>query len=221
MPAGLQASPALPGGPVHRADRAVLNLYHITDPVQFFNKQAICGQCRRRRPRLGADTTGTTASTGSGEQRRSQHDARARRHQSDRSVLSADAFPVRRSPKFVLERSFTPRTNGILSSFIVARRWILAHYGQLVVYDVPDVHVPSPCQAATAIESDPVHQQGCSRCSTSAAPRSTRHRAAPTDRQLDLVRAPDSRARARSQTFPRYRFVAASLGDRQFWPSTC
>ena len=41
MPAGLQDALALPGGHLQARRPSSYTLYHITDPVQFFNKQAI------------------------------------------------------------------------------------------------------------------------------------------------------------------------------------
>ena len=209
---GLQAHLRYPED-VFRAQTDQFNLYHITDPVQFFNKQGIWEVAAS--PDIGtADNTGTTAPASGGNNGGRNNTLAAGTNPIDPLYLSLQ-LPKEAQPEFVLERSFTPRTNANLISFMVARS-DPAHYGQMVVYNVPDANVPSPAQAASAIESNPQISKAFSLLGTGG---STLDKGTvqliPMGDTLLYVR-PILVTGSSSQTFPRFQYVAVSVGDQQY-----
>ena len=126
----------------------------------------------RAEPGAAATTAATTPTTGAGQQRRAEHDARGGRT-ADRSAVPDDAAAGRQQgQEFVLQRPFVPAAKANqLSSFMIARK-DGENYGKLVSYEIPTTDVaPSPAQAGDA-RSSPIRRSArSSRCSTSAAPR--------------------------------------------------
>jgi uncharacterized membrane protein (UPF0182 family) len=189
-------------------------LYHITDPVQFFNKQAIWDVATT--PEAAGTATATTSPGGGSNGGRN-------------TTLAAGTSPIdpiyltmqlpgqigqQVGQEFVLERSFTPRnTNGILSSFVFARS-DPGHYGQIVLYNLTNTTAPSPSQAATAILSDQFIStqftllgQGGSAVLPGAV------QLIPVGNTVLYFR-PIWLVGEGSSTFPRFKFVAAALGSR-------
>jgi uncharacterized membrane protein (UPF0182 family) len=189
-------------------------LYHITDPVQFFNKQAIWDVSTT--PEAVGTNTATTAAGGGNNGGRS-------------TTLAAGTSPIdpiyltmqlpgqigqQTGQEFVLERSFTPRnTNGILSSFVFARS-DPGHYGQIVLYNVTNTQAPSPSQAATAILSDQfISQQFTLLGQGGSAVLPGAVQLIPVGNTVVYFR-PIWLVGEGSSTFPRFKFVAAALGGR-------
>jgi uncharacterized protein len=191
------------------------SLYHITDPVQFFNKQAIWDVATK--PEAVTDTSGTTAPAGAGNNGGRSTTLAAGTSPIDPIYLTMQLpgdIGAQAKQEFVLERSFTPRSKtGILSSFIFARS-DPGHYGQIVLYNVTNTNAPSPSQAATAILSDQFISsqftllgQGGSSVLPGAV------QLIPVGNAVLYIR-PIWLVGEGSSTFPRFKFVAAALGDR-------
>ena len=131
-------------------------LYHITDPVQYFNKQAIWDIAPSPDTSSAAPVASAVASGNNGGRNTTLPSAGSPIKPLYLTMgLPKDAGQQGPSPQqFLLERSFTPRLKGgILSAFVFAQS-DGADYGKLVVYEVPDTAAPSPAQAATLIQSD-------------------------------------------------------------------
>ena len=94
----------------------------------------------------------------------------------------------------MLERPFVPRSKANqLSSFLVARN-DPAHYGQLVLYQMPtDSVAPSPSRAASLIEANPVISKQFSLLDQRGSSVIRGHAQLVPDRQLDLLRPADLR----------------------------
>ena len=213
MPAGLQDHFRYPED-VFKAQTEVYTTYHITDPVQFFNKQAIW------------DITQTPAAS-TVTAPASPNDNSAGGGNGRSTTLPASTAPIAPlyltmkippplggGQEFVLERSFTPRRKGgILSAFVFARS-DPAHYGQIVVYQLPTTAAPSPSQAASAIESDQFVSSQFTLLSSAGS--------SVLRGDVQLIPIGDTILYIRpiwvlgegSSTFPRYKFTAAALGNR-------
>ncbi len=190
-------------------------LYHITDPVQFFNKQAIWDIATT--PEAAGAATATTSPVAGSNGGRS-------------TTLAAGTSPIdpiylsmqlpgqigqqAGGQEFVIERSFTPRnTNGILSSFVFARS-DPGHYGQIVLYNVTNTSAPSPSQAATAILSDQfISSQFTLLGQGGSAVLPGEVQLIPVGNTVLYFR-PIWLVGEGSSTFPRFKFVAAALGSR-------
>jgi uncharacterized membrane protein (UPF0182 family) len=123
-------------------------------------------------------------------------------------------LPGEKGQEFVLQRSFTPRgKGGILRAFVFART-DGDNYGKMVVHEVADPSAQSPGQAATLIESD---QFIGSRFTLLDQAKSHVIRG---DVQLIpiggavLYLRPIWILGEGTQTFPRFSFVAAAVGDQ-------
>ena len=216
MPADLRAHMRYPED-IFSAQTEQYALYHITDPVQYFNKQAIWDvapspDTSSAAPVASAVATGnnggrntTLASVGQPDRAAVPHARRCRR---------TPARRPRRRQQFLLERSFTPRLKGgILSAFVFAQS-DGDNYGKLVVYEVPNTSAPSPGQAATLIQSDQFISSQFTLLGSSGS------RVIQGDVQLMPIG--DSIMYVRpvwilgegSSTFPRYKFVAAAVDQR-------
>jgi hypothetical protein len=194
-----------------RAQTEQFALYHITDPVQFFNKQDIWDVTPT------PDTPSTSPITiaprqGGGDGGRNT--TLPASGSPSRPLYLTMQLPGEEQEEFALQRSFTPRRkSGILSSFIFARN-DGEHYGQLVVYSVADAQAPSSHKAASAIESD---QFISSRFSLLDQRGSTVEKG-----EVQLLPIGDAVLYVRpiwitgesGQPYPRYRFTAAVSGDR-------
>jgi hypothetical protein len=189
-------------------------LYHITDPVQYFNKQAIWDVA----PSPDASSAAPVASAVAGNGGRN-------------TTLPPAGSPIKPlyltlglpkasgqkgpSPgQFVLERSFTPRLKGaILSAFMFAQS-DGDNYGKLIVYEVPNTNAPSPGQAATLIQSDQfISSQFTLLGSSGSHVIQGDVQLLPIGNAIMYVR-PIWILGEGSSTFPRYKFVAAALDQR-------
>jgi uncharacterized membrane protein (UPF0182 family) len=115
--------------------------------------------------------------------------------------------------EFVLVRSFTPRRKANLAAFIIARN-DPEHYGELVLYETNDSSALSPAQAASSIESD--------QFISSQFTLLNQQQSQVLRGDVQLLPIGDTIVYIRpvwvegesSQTFPRYKFVAAVVGER-------
>jgi uncharacterized membrane protein (UPF0182 family) len=186
-------------------------LYHITDPVQYFNKQDIWDIAGNSD---SASTTNATVQPQNGNNGGRNTTLSASNIQSDPLYLRMQ-LPGESNAEFTLQRSFTPRRkSGILSSFMVARM-DGNNYGKLMSYSVSDPQAPSSFKAQGAIESDQfissqftLLDQGGSRVEKGDV------QLLPVGNTVLYVRPIWITAKSASQEFPRYRFVAAVAGDR-------
>jgi hypothetical protein len=194
-----------------RAQTEQLTLYHMTQPRAFFQKQALWDVAPDPREAVQPVTTDTTAAGNDGGRN---------------TTLAADTNPIEplyltmqlpgeEGQEFVMVRPFVPRrkTNQ-LSGFLVARS-DPEHYGELVLYEVPDARqAPSPANAASQIEST---QEIAGLFTLLDQRGSTLVRG-----NMQLVPIGSSIVYARpvyvlgtgQGTFPRLRFVTLSYGDR-------
>jgi uncharacterized membrane protein (UPF0182 family) len=190
-------------------------LYHITDPVQYFNKQDIWDVAPLPND---ADSSGAPAAT---------NPAPAGNNGGRNTTLPQSGSPSpplyltlqvpgTNSQQFVLERAFTPRRkNGILSSFMMALN-DGDNYGKLALFTVADASAPSSSKAASAIESDQFISsqftllgQGGSAVERGAV------QLIPVGNTVLYIRPIwITGGQNASQEYPRYRFIAAVTGDR-------
>ena len=186
-------------------------LYHITDPVQYFNKQDIWDLATT--PDTADDTSAATAAPQQGSNGGRNTTLPASNSPADPLYLSMQ-LPGAKQREFTLERAFTPRRKtGILSSFMIARN-DGANYGQLMLYSISDQSASSAAKAASAIESDQFISsqftllgQGGSKVEQGEV------QLIPVGSTVMYVR-PIWITGQSSQPYPRYRFVAAVVGDR-------
>ena len=145
MPRGLRDHFRYPED-IFNAQTEQYTLYHMTDPVQFFKKQAHLGrraEPRHRRARRRSRRAAAAAATTAGATRRSPPSG----NPIDPLYLTMQLPGRARSQEFVLQRSFTPRRkSGILSAFIVRAQSTATTTGSSIVYEVPDTSAPSPCR---------------------------------------------------------------------------
>jgi uncharacterized membrane protein (UPF0182 family) len=209
MPPGLREHWRYPED-IFRAQTEQLALYHITDPVEFFNKQAIWDIA----PKPEAEgTTGTTAAPNQGNDGGRSNTLAAGDDPSVPLYVTMQ-LPGESSQEFVLQRSFTPRgKGGILSAFAFARI-DGDNYGKIVVHEVADPEAKSPAQAATDIESDQFIGQQFTLLD--------QERSALVRGETQLIPIGDAVLYLRpiwivgegAQTFPRFSFVAGAAGER-------
>ena len=191
-------------------------LYHITDPVQYFNKQAIWDIAPSPDTSSAAPVASAVAGANNGGRNTTLLPSGSPINPLY-LTLALPKAPDQQTPspqEFVLGRSFTPRLKGgILSAFVFARS-DGANYGKLVVYEVPNTSAPSPSQAATLIQSD----QFISSQFTLLGSQGSRV----IQGDVQLLPIGDAIMYVRpvwilgegSTTFPRYEFVAAAVGQR-------
>jgi uncharacterized membrane protein (UPF0182 family) len=190
-------------------------LYHITDPVQYFNKQAIWDVAPSPDTSSAAPVASAVASGNNGGRN---------------TTLAASGSPIDPlyltmalpqeagkppSPQqFLLERSFTPRLKGgILSAFVFAES-DGDNYGKLVLYQVPNTSAPSPGQAATLIQSDQfISSQFTLLGSQGSRVIQGNVQLIPIGNAIMYVR-PVWILGEGTTTFPRYLAVAAAVGNR-------
>jgi hypothetical protein len=186
-------------------------LYHITDPVQYFNKQDIWDVTTAPETATTAAVPTTASQSGSNGGRNTT--LAATTGASDPLYLTMQ-LPGETREEFVLQRSFTPRRkSGILSSFIMARN-DGENYGKLVVYNVANPDARSTVVAATAIESDEfISSQFTLIGQRGASVERGAVQLIPIGNTVLYVR-PIWVTGEGGQPYPRYRFVAAVVGDR-------
>ncbi len=190
-------------------------LYHITDPVQYFNKQAIWDVAPSPDTSSAAPVASAVASGNNGGRN---------------TTLAASGSPIdplyltmalpqeagkpAQPQQFLLERSFTPRLKGgILSAFVFAQS-DGDNYGKLVLYQVPNTSAPSPGQAATLIQSDQfISSQFTLLGSQGSRVIQGNVQLIPIGNAIMYVR-PVWILGEGSTTFPRYLAVAAAVGQR-------
>jgi uncharacterized membrane protein (UPF0182 family) len=190
-------------------------LYHITDPVQYFNKQSIWDVAPSPDTSSAAAVAAAVQSGSNGGRN---------------TTLPATGSPIDplyltmalpqqdgKAPgdqQFLLQRSFTPRSKGaILSAFMFAES-DGNNYGKLVLYQVPDATAPSPGQAASLIQADPfISGQFTLLGSTGSRVITGNVQLIPVGNAIVYVR-PVWILGNGSATFPRFLGVAAALGQR-------
>jgi len=127
--------------------------YHMTDPLQFFQKAALWDVA----PAPGAsDTTATTIAGANGGNNGGRNSTLAATGTPIDPLYLMMSLPGESTQQFLLERPFVPRAKGNqLSAFMMAGN-DGANYGKLTLFQVPDNSVaPSPFRASTLIEADP------------------------------------------------------------------
>lgn len=214
MPADLRAHMRYPED-IFSAQTEQYALYHITDPVQYFNKQAIWDVAPTPDVSSAAPVASAVAGANSGGRNTTLLPAGSP-IKPLYLTLGLPKTPDQKttSPEqFVLERSFTPRQKGgILSAFVFAQS-DGADYGKLVVYEVPDINAPSPGQAATLIQSDQFISSEFTLLGSAGS------RVIQGDVQLLPIGNAIMYVRPiwilgeGNTTFPRYEFVAAAVGQ--------
>jgi uncharacterized membrane protein (UPF0182 family) len=208
MPPGLQAHWRYPED-IFETQTEQYTQYHITDPVQFYNKQNIWDLAPSPE---SIENTGTTVASVAGNNG-GRNDTLAATGNPISPLYLSMQLPGSSQQEFVLQREFTPRRAANLSAFIFARNDGL-NYGKIVVYDVSDPTVPSPAQAATSISSDQLISKEFTLLGTGGS--------TVTTGDVQLISVGGSLIYIRpiwvtgngSQTFPRYKFVAAALGQQ-------
>jgi uncharacterized membrane protein (UPF0182 family) len=215
MPADLRAHMRYPED-IFSAQTEQYALYHITDPVQYFNKQAIWDIAPSPDTSSAAPVASAVANANNGGRNTTLLPSGSPINPLY-LTLALPRAPDQKTPspeEFVLGRAFTPRLKGgILSAFVFGRS-DGENYGKLVVYEVPNTAAPSPSQAATLIQSD----QFISSQFTLLGSQGSRV----IQGDVQLLPIGDAIMYVRpvwilgegSTTFPRYEFVAAAVGQR-------
>jgi uncharacterized membrane protein (UPF0182 family) len=190
-------------------------LYHITDPVQYFNKQAIWDVAPSPDTSSAAAVAAAVQSGSNG----GRNTTLAPTGSPIDPLYLTMALPQEEgkppsAQQFLLERPFTPRSKGgILSAFMFAQS-DAKDYGKLVVYQVPDPIAPSPGQAASLIQSDQFISSQFTLLGTQGSRVIQGNvQLIPVGNSIVYVR-PVWILGAGSNTFPRYLAVAAALGNR-------
>jgi uncharacterized membrane protein (UPF0182 family) len=208
MPEGLRAHWRYPED-IFRAQTEQYSIYHITDPVQFYNKQNIWEVAPN--PESGDNTSVTTAPAVSGNNGGRNNTLATSGPAIDPLYMTLQ-LPGEKDPEFVLEREFVPRNAANLTSFVFART-DGANYGKLSVYNVSDSTVPSPAQAATLIASDPTISKEITLLGTGGSQvQLGQVQMIPVGGAIVYVR-PMWVVGIGSQTFPRYQFVTVASGN--------
>jgi uncharacterized membrane protein (UPF0182 family) len=209
MPAGLKEHWRYPED-LFRAQTEQYTLYHMTDPRQFFNKQFLWDVAPD--PEALEDVTPTSESGGGSDGGRSN--TLAASNNPIAPLYLTMQIPGGTGQEFVLSRPFIPRGKpNQLSSFMMART-DGDNYGKLVSYEVPQNRVvPSPTRAATNIKSEP---QISREFTLLGQQRSTVEPGAvqliPMGNAVVYVQPIYVKGQGRG-TYPRLRFVTASLGE--------
>lgn len=191
-------------------------LYHITDPVQYFNKQAIWDVAPSPDTSSAAAVAAAVQSGGSNGGRNTTLPPTG--SPIDPLYLTMSLPQEQGKPpnpqQFLLQRSYTPRAKGaILSAFMFAES-DGNDYGKLVLYQVPNPNAPSAAQAASLIQSDQFISSQFTLLGTQGSRVIQGNvQLVPVGNAIVYVR-PVWILGAGSQTFPRYLAVAAALGNR-------
>ncbi|GIU88869.1 MAG: UPF0182 protein [Acidimicrobiia bacterium] len=151
MPEGLQEHWRYPED-LFRAQTEHFALYHMTDVETFFRKLRIWDIAPAPEAEATVQPAPTTTVRGNAGGRNTTLAA------TDRPIAPlylTMQLPGERGQEFVLSRPFVPRGKANqLASFMVARS-DPEHYGELVVYRIPDDRTaPSPARAASTINTD-------------------------------------------------------------------
>jgi uncharacterized membrane protein (UPF0182 family) len=213
MPEALQEHWRYPED-IFKAQTEQYSQYHVTDPVQYFQQQDLWDITP------SPDASGTPAPAAAAQQVNQGNDGGrsttlAATDNPIPPIYLAMQLPDEDGQEFVLQRSFTPRSKGgILSAFMVARS-DPENYGKLVVYDSGESSsAPSPAQAATSIEADQfIAQQFTLLDQRSSNVERGEVQLIPIGDTIVYIR-PIWITGGTGSTFPRYRFIAASLGEQ-------
>ena len=155
MPEGLRAHWRYPED-LFRAQTEQFTLYHMTDANDFFRKQFLWDIATRPERAATAQTTPTTASGSDG----GRNTTLAASDSPIEPLYLMLQLPGEQQAEYVLMRPFIPRGRANQLSAFMAARMDGDNYGKLMSYEIPANEVaPSPAQAATQIESDPVISQ--------------------------------------------------------------
>jgi uncharacterized protein len=215
MPAGLRAHMRYPED-IFSAQTEQFALYHITDPVQYFNKQAIWDVAPSPDTSSAAPVASAVVNGNNGGRNTTLAGAGSPIDPLYLTMaLPPDSGKTATNPQqFVLERSFTPRLKGgILSAFVFAQS-DGDNYGKLVLYQVPNTAAPSPGQAATLIQSDQfISGQFTLLGSAGSRVIQGNVQLIPIGNAIMYLR-PIWILGEGTSTFPRYEFVAAAVGQR-------
>ena len=211
MPSGLQAHWRYPTD-IFDTQTEQLALYHMTDPLQFFQKAALWDVA----PSPDASSTAATATAA----------PVAGDNGGRNSTLSGSGSPIdplyltmqlpgESGQEFVLERPFVPiRKANQLSSFVVARQ-DGSNYGKLILYQAPDQsNAVSPARAASLIEADPTISAKFSlldQLGSKVVRGATQ--LIPIDNSIVYVR-PIYVEGAGTQPLPRWNYVAVTYGEQ-------
>jgi hypothetical protein len=214
MPPDLRAHMRYPED-IFSAQTEQYALYHITDPVQYFNKQAIWDVAPSP-DTSSAVAVATAVASGNNGGRNTTLAASGSPIDPLYLTMALPQDPGKppSQQEFLLERSFTPRLKGgILSAFAFAQS-DGANYGKLVLYQVPDTSAPSPGQAATLIQSDQfISSQFTLLGSQGSKVIQGNVQLIPIGNAIMYVR-PVWILGEGTTTFPRYLAVAAAVGQR-------
>jgi uncharacterized membrane protein (UPF0182 family) len=187
--------------------------YHMTNPQQFFQKATLWDVAPN--PDSEGTTTAATGVTPAGDNGGRNTTLASTGNAIDPLYLMMHLPGKEPGQEFILERPFVPRSKtNQLSSFMVARN-DPAHYGQLVLYQMPsDSVAPSPSKAASLIEADPViskqfsllDQRGSSVIRGAA-------QLVPIDNSIFYVRPIFVKGKG-AGSFPRWNYVAVTYGEK-------
>ena len=214
MPADLRAHMRYPED-IFSAQTEQYALYHITDPVQYFNKQAIWDVAPSPDTSSAAPVASAVVNGNNGGRNTTLAGAGSPIDPLYLTMaLPQESGKPASSQQFLLERSFTPRLKGgILSAFVFAQS-DGDNYGKLVLYQVPNTSAPSPAQAATLIQSDQfISSQFTLLGSAGSRVIQGNVQLIPVGNAIMYVR-PVWILGEGTTTFPRYEFVAAAVGQR-------
>jgi uncharacterized protein len=212
MPRGLQDHWRYPED-IFDAQTEQYTLYHMTDPTEFFRKQDLWDIAPAPDISATGVVTNTTAIAGNNGGRNTTLAASGTPINSLYLTMQLPGKDGAAGQEFLLTRSFTPRRKANLASFIMARN-DPRHYGQIVLFSTENSSALSPAQAASSIESDPIISQEFTLLNQQQS------KVIRGDVQLIPIGSTIMYVRPiwvegeSSQTYPRYRFVAAVVGDR-------
>jgi uncharacterized membrane protein (UPF0182 family) len=215
MPPDLQAHMRYPED-IFAAQTEQFALYHITDPVQYFNKQAIWDVAPS--PDTSSAQAVATAVAPSGSNGGRNTTLAPTGSPIDplylTMALPQQAGKPASDQQFLLERSFTPRSkSAILSAFMFAGS-DANDYGKLSLYQVADPNAPSPAQAASLIQSDQFISSEFTLLGTQGSRVIQGNvQLIPVGNAIMYVR-PVWILGSSSATFPRYLAVAVASGNR-------
>jgi hypothetical protein len=206
MPRGLQDHWRYPED-LFRAQTEQYSLYHMTDADDFFRRQALWDVAPSPEA-TGPVSPATTRAAGRDTTLEASGNPIA-------PLYLTMALPGEETQEFVLVRPYVPRRKANqLSAFMVARN-DGDHYGELVVYELPENRVaPSPARAGTAIESTQAVSEQFTLLSRAGS--------SVLRGDVQLIPLGDAIVYVRpiyvlgegESTFPRLRFVAVTYGER-------
>jgi len=149
MPAGLRDHWRYPED-LFRAQTEHYTQYHMTDPDEFYRKQALWDIAPTPESQV-AETTATTRAGNDG----GRNTALPPSGSPSPPLYLTLQLPGNEGQEFVLTRSFVPRAKPNQLSAFIAARSDGANYGNLIVYELPaNLVAPSPARAGSVIQSE-------------------------------------------------------------------